>query len=120
MTRHVSLVVAAIASVVLVATFTNAQNSKAIEKAANPFDGKTVIFESTSAFLTYSPKQGVRLKTVAGREFFAWEQKREGEENHDYWIPADSVTKIRIFEKLEDADAFAQRHDPRSADGTKR
>lgn len=74
----------------------------------NPLDGKAVVFESEAASLARTPRQNVRVERIAGREFFVWERKVEGEKTHDYWTPADKILKIRVFSRLEDAEAFCQ------------
>jgi hypothetical protein len=94
--------------VILITAFATAQN-QSVPEQKNSLAGKAVVFESNAAYLSRTPRQNVRVETLAGRQFFVWENKEDGKEAHDYWTPADMVTKIRVFGRIEEAKAFCER-----------
>lgn len=81
----------------------------------NPLLGKVVLFESEAANLSQTPRENVRVETLAGRQYFVWANKI-GDTTYDYWTPADKVLKMRVFNRLEDATEYCETKFPRTSD----
>ena len=94
------------AGVLVAATYALAQNAEVKQAASNPLAGKVVIFESGTAFRWAGPYEDVKTKTLAGNQYYVCRRSRDDEPIYDFWVDADEVKILRVFDTKEDAIEF--------------
>ena len=85
------ILVGAIASIAAV----NAGSSSVVPD----LKGKTVVIVRPG----YPLAQDVTLGVIGERQFLVMPNKGDDGLAHDYWIPLDSISGLRVFENMEDA-----------------
>jgi hypothetical protein len=90
-------------------TFANNQDAAAQDIADdashNVFAGKAVIITATPG-VAGEPKQNIRIESLAGREYLVYQVNTDGGENYDYWRAVDEISRIRVFNTMEEATAY--------------
>lgn len=71
----------------------------------NVLEGKAVIITATQGFAG-EPKQNVRVESLAGREYLVYQVNTDSGETYDYWRAADEISRIRVFETMDEATAY--------------
>ncbi|MCA9213973.1 MAG: hypothetical protein KDB27_12965 [Planctomycetales bacterium] len=104
------LIPMAILTVVLLGTYMSmaATNSGPSPQEAG-LSGKAVIVEREGWYI--GVKQNVRIETVGTKDFIVVPMTQDDSKTYDYWMPLDEIVGLKVFDKLNDAQA----HDKRSS-----
>ena len=90
-------------------TFANSQDASAQKVAGegseDVFVGKAVIITATPG-VAGEPKQNIRVENLAGRKFLIYKVNTDSGESYDYWRAADEISRIRVFDTMEEATAY--------------
>jgi hypothetical protein len=76
----------------------------------NPLDGKVVIINPSSIS---KPRSNVRIETLAGKNYIVYVVRPEDGNPYDSWIAVDEVSYLRVFQNMDDADAYLERQKSR-------
>lgn len=106
-----SIAIVALASIVLLCSMTTAQTQTAPTAPEWSFDGRPVIIERKGVHFGVSE----RVKLVPSEnspQFIVIRMNPNDSESFDYWQPLSDVSSIMVFDSLEDAKSYNEKHHP--------
>ena len=84
----------------------NANEQRTASQTENPLHGKTVIINPSSIA---TPHENARMDNIGKKEYLVYQATMEGANSYESWIAIDEIDGLLVFEKLDDAKAYAER-----------
>jgi hypothetical protein len=100
----------ALVAVLVASLICYGNNQQTNSPTDNPLRGKVVLINPSSIS---KPRENARIEVLADKKFVVYPVKPDDGNEYELWIAINEVSRMRVFENMEDAQAYLKRQQNR-------